>query len=248
MKIHALSDLHIEFDRFHLPETDADVVVLAGDIHVGEKGVPWAIDSVLNKPVLYVLGNHEFFGKAYPKLVTTLKDKAAGSHVRILEKDAVTIDGVNFFGCTLWTDFELLGDPRIAGYQCQQLMTDFRRIRVSPRYSKLRSVDVAAIHRQSLQWLRSALEGARGQTNVVVTHHAPSVLSLPDSRPDDVVSAAYASRLEYLFDEFDIAYWLHGHLHNSSDYRLGRTRVICNPRGYPDERNLDFVPDLTVSL
>ncbi|GAB1537707.1 hypothetical protein NUACC21_03600 [Scytonema sp. NUACC21] len=70
MKIQILSDLHLEFQPFHIPHTDADVFVLAGDINLGKKGVAWAVENIPSKPVIYVLGNHEYYGAAYPKLVT----------------------------------------------------------------------------------------------------------------------------------------------------------------------------------
>lgn len=247
MKIQVLSDLHLEFDDFEFVATDADVVVLAGDIHVKDKGVLWAIENIKNKPVIYVLGNHEFYGTAYPKLVNALKESVKGTNVRILENDTVTIEGVNFIGCTLWTDFALLGDPRIAGYQCQQMMSDFKKIRISPSYSKLRSIDVAIIHRQSLQWLKSELEKYQGERNVVITHHGPSPASLPSDK-EDISSSAYVSQLEYVMKEFDPNYWIHGHMHNSSNYQVGSCRVICNPRGYPHERNLDFRKNLTIEI
>ncbi len=248
MKIQVLSDLHIEFDDLEFENTNSDVVVLAGDIHVKDKGVSWAIENIKDKPVLYVLGNHEFYGKAYPKLVNSLKEIAKGTNIQILEKDTVTIDGVNFIGCTLWTDFELFGDPRVTGYQCQQVMIDFKKIRLSPKYSKLRSIDVASIHRQSLLWLKSELKSHQGERNLVITHHAPSPASLPDGREKDTSSAAYVSQLESVIHELSPNYWVHGHMHNSSDYEVGNCRVICNPRGYPDERNPKFRQDLIVEL
>ena len=161
MKIQVLSDLHIEFETFEFESNDADVVVLAGDIHIKDKGVAWALENIKDKPVIYVLGNHEFYGKAYPKHVDALKQQVQGSNIHVLENDIFTIDGVNFLGCTLWTDFALYGDPRLAGYHCQQVMTDFKKIRLSPKFSKLRSIDVATIHRRSLQWLQEALNKRR---------------------------------------------------------------------------------------
>lgn len=56
MKLHVLSDIHVEFELFDAPRTDADVVVLAGDVHVGRKGLKWALKQFPNKPVIYVLG------------------------------------------------------------------------------------------------------------------------------------------------------------------------------------------------
>jgi predicted phosphodiesterase len=65
MKLHILSDLHVEFESFNPPETEAAVVILAGDIHVGKKGIDWAKASFSDKYVLYVLGNHEYYGRAF---------------------------------------------------------------------------------------------------------------------------------------------------------------------------------------
>ena len=158
----------------------------------------------------------------------------------MLEKDVVNINGVNFLGCTLWTDFELLGDPRITGFECQQIMTDFKKIRLSPKFSKLRSIDVASIHRQSISWLSNKLEQLSGGINIVVTHHAPSIKSIPDDYRDNIISSAYASNLEKVIEKYNPIYWIHGHLHNSSNYKIGGTQIICNPRGYTHERNTDF--------
>lgn len=62
MKLHILNDLHLEFSTFDPPQTDADVVVLAGDIDKSDKGVYWAREAFPNKQILYVPGNHEFYG------------------------------------------------------------------------------------------------------------------------------------------------------------------------------------------
>ncbi len=247
MKIQILSDLHLEFDEFTFEDVGADVVILAGDIHVKDKGVAWAINSIGNAPVLYVLGNHEFYGRAYPKHIGLLKDQAKGTNIHILENDVLSINGVNFFGCTLWTDYELFGDPRITGYECEQIMTDFKKIRVSPKYSKFRSVDVAAIHRQSLKWLTDQLETNHGKENIIITHHGPSALSLPKTYEREVSSASYVSNLNYLIEKYSPSFWVHGHLHHSSNYQIGDCQIICNPRGYPDERNPCFKPKLTVN-
>lgn len=238
----------MEFDDYQIDSSSVDVVVLAGDIHVKEQGLQWAVDNIKDVPVIYILGNHEFYGKAYPKLIDSLKERTSKTNIHILEKDLLTIDGINFLGCTLWTNFELFGDPRIAGFECQQVMTDFKKIRLSPKFSKLRSIDVAAIHRQSITWLRNQLERLDKQTNVVISHHAPSKLSVPEEYKDDIISAAYASNLDGTIRKYQPKYWIHGHLHNSSDYLIGETRVVCNPRGYPKERNIDFNSSYIIEL
>src|SRR5690606_16443232 len=117
------------------------------------KGVDWALQTIKGKPVIYVLGNHEFYGATIQKLIHKLKEKTKGTNIHILERDVITIEGVNFLGCTLWTDFELFGDPRHAGYHCQQVMTDYRKIRHLPNYSKIRTIDTAVMHKRSHWWL-----------------------------------------------------------------------------------------------
>ncbi len=244
MKIQLLSDLHVEFHDYDYPGTDADVVVLAGDIHVGERGLLWAAERIRNRPVVYVLGNHEFYGKTWPDLIDKLKQMASGSNIHILEKDVVTVDGVNFLGCTLWTDYALYGDSRLSGQYCQMVMNDHRKIRRSPEYARMRAMDFAAIHRQSRQWLDEQLRLHSGQCNVVVTHHAPSIQSVPEHRAADEATAAYASDLEAFISEHQPSAWLHGHVHHNADYTIDNCRVLCNPKGYWGEENPGFEPEL----
>lgn len=248
MKLHLLSDLHIEFGEWDYPKTDCDVVILAGDIHTKERGVKWALEQIKDKPVIYVLGNHEYYKKAYPKLALQLKEMCKGTNVHLLEQDVVQIDGINFFGCTLWTDFELLGDPRQAGAHCQLVMNDYHNIKKTPSYSKLRSLDTSRIHKECIHWLGQELDKRKGEKNIVVTHHAPSALSIPANRRDSLTSAAYASNLEDFILRHEPNAWVHGHLHNSSDYNIGSCRVLCNPKGYAGEENDSFSDRFTFEV
>lgn len=146
MKIQVLSDLHLEFADFIPEPTDAEVVILAGDTHKGAKGIAWAKQHFPNQIVLYVLGNHEYYGQAYPKLLSEIRTQAQNSNVQVLENDVFSFGDVTFLGCTLWTDFALFGNPKLAGVYAMQHMTDYKKIRVSPTFSKLRSIDTATIH------------------------------------------------------------------------------------------------------
>jgi predicted phosphodiesterase len=248
MKIHVLSDLHLEFAPFEAPATDADVVVLAGDTHPGTRGLAWAREAFPTQPVIYVCGNHEFYGQSIPKHQNRLRDLARGTNVHLLDNESLSIAGVRFLGCTLWTDFALFGDPRIAGYEATQRMTDFRRIRLDPRYQRLRSVDACALHHQSRRWLQAELSAQVAGPTVVVTHHAPSPRSLPDENREQLLSAAYASDLDEFVATSRASIWIHGHMHEACTYRLGATRVVCNPRGYPDEVNHGFDAGLLVEV
>jgi hypothetical protein len=158
------------------------------------------------------------------------------------------VGDVVFLGCTLWTDFELFGNPKVAGYHATQTMTDYKKIRVSPSYRKLRSIDTAGIHYRSRAWLADQLETHRGARVVVVTHHAPSKRSLPEHFGEDLLSAAYVSHLDGFVERSGARLWVHGHVHTSRDYVIGDTRVVCNPRGYPDEYNPDFAADFIAKV
>lgn len=240
MKIQYLSDLHIESGEMSVEPNESDVVVLAGDIHVKDNGINWVIKNFRDKPVIYVMGNHEFYGKAYPKHVNTIKKLAVGTNVHVLENDIITINGVNFLGCTLWTDFNLFGNPASAGYQCQQAMSDYKQIRLSPKYSRIKPVDVTSIHRRSLTWLGEELQRLRNEKNIVITHHAPTVESLPHDYSNDPLSPAYASNLNDFIKRHQPNYWIHGHLHYSLKYQIGNCQILCNPRGYSSEPNEAF--------
>jgi predicted phosphohydrolase len=248
LNIQIFSDLHLEFDDFQIDYSSADVVVLAGDIHVGDKGVKWINEHIPDVSVIYVLGNHEYYGKIYPKLTRTLKKQTQDTNISILENGSVQIENVTFFGCTLWTNFELFGNPRLDGYYCQQHMNDYKRIRREPSYSKIRSIDVAAINKNSTNWLENEFSKSKGKKNIIITHHAPSNRSLLDRNKNKQISAADASNLDSMIEKLAPAFWIHGHLHTSSDYYIGHTRVISNPRGYPDARNKDFIDKLIITL
>ncbi|BBO88969.1 metallophosphoesterase [Desulfosarcina ovata] len=144
MNLHVLSDLHVEFGDFSVPDVDADVVVLAGDTHVGIRGLRWVLDQGIKIPVIYVLGNHEFYRDKFPGLIDEMKKEVEGTNVWVLENDMFEIGGFRFFGCTLWTDMALLGDPGVAMAVAGDRMNDYRLIRNSKTYGRLRPIDTVA--------------------------------------------------------------------------------------------------------
>ncbi len=249
MKLHVLSDLHTEFAAFTIPKTDADVLVLAGDIGTKLSGLEQALKTS-EIPVVYVAGNHEYYGAAIPKLTTELQDLARGSQVHVLENDAFVLQNVRFLGCTLWTDFEILGleNRALTMWDAQQKMADYRLIRHSPKFSRLRPMDTATLHSASLKWLEQQLEIPFSGRTVVVTHHAPTAKAFNPKYQGDLLSAAFATNLEPLIEGFKIDLWIYGHTHHNADFTHGSTRIISNQRGYPDERVPSFNPSLVLEL
>lgn len=130
----------------------------------------------------------------------------------------------------------------------KDLQRAFRRIRMTPTYRRFRPADARRIHTQSLGWLDQQLETARGRKVVVVTHHAPSPQSIRQRFRNDPLNPAFASNLESFVAASNASLWIHGHIHQHSDYVIGSTRVIANPRGYPCEPQIGFNPALVVEI
>ena len=247
MRIQILSDLHNEFKVLPGFKEEADVTVLAGDIDLGEKGFAWARSAFPSHPVIYIAGNHEYYGHGIPSLTTKLLEKKDPGTVRFLECTAVTVLGVRFLGCTLWSDFGIAGDPAGSMDASSARMNDYRKIRVSPRYRRFRPSDGAMRYSASLRWLEAEVVKDPART-VVVTHHAPSIRSLNPTFSSDPVNGAYASDLEGFIARTQPALWIHGHTHFCVDYMIDNTRVVSNQRGYPHMPVPGFDPGLVLDI
>ena len=248
MRLHILCDLHLEFGPTRIPQTNADVVVLAGDIHLGRKGRRWARSQFPDKPVVYVLGNHEFYRHSLPELIETLKRETSGSHIHLLENSSVEINGYRFLGCTLWTDFRLSSDPEAAMGTAEGIMSDYSIIEFNPERRVLRARDTALLHAESVAWLRAELAKCDRARTIVVTHHAPSPLSEAPFHANSPLNPAFASNLDALIEQSGVPIWIHGHTHYNVDYAIGSTRVLTNQRGYPDQICKGFNPSLVVEV
>jgi predicted phosphodiesterase len=248
VRFYAVSDLHLEFGPFSIDPPRADVVVLAGDIGLGTRGVVWARTQFPDTPIIYVPGNHEHYGEALPRLTEKLIAFGRERDVIVLDRDVAEVNGIRFFGATLWTDFALLGDVDAGMAAARQSVTDYRRIRVSPSFRRLRPVDTASLHGRARRWLDNEVAQGNVRGGVVVSHHAPSVRSLRPEFVDDPVSASYASALDDLVERSEARLWIHGHTHYCVDYQVGATRVFSNQRGYIDEPVEGFDPHQVLEL
>ncbi|WP_035607053.1 metallophosphoesterase [Haloferula sp. BvORR071] len=248
MKIRIISDLHLEFGEVEIPAAPADLTILAGDIHTKGHAIAWISENFPDREVLYIAGNHEFYGSRFPRQIGKLKELAVGTKIHVLENEVLELGGCRFFGGSLWTDMNLTGDVMVGSVEASALMNDYRRIRHSETYRKLRPVDTRARHLQTLAAIGNFLDSGDPRRSIVVTHHAPSALSLPERRRTQILSCAYASHLDDFIVHQRPLLWIHGHIHHSQDYLLGETRILANPRGYPDKPNPAFNPLLTFEL
>ena len=244
MKILVMSDLHLETDPLPFfragrhPGDEADVVILAGDIDEGTFGLRWARTSFPKHEIIYVAGNHEYYLGVMEEVQAAMVKCAGELGIHLLENSSVELQGVRFLGCTLWTDFELMGASRRQELmeRAGVAMNDYRLIRrwrgegPMVKQSKLQPDQTRQIHLDSVYWLEQALgEGSVGNS-VVVTHHAPHPNSIPERYRQNILSGAFVSDLTRLMGRSRL--WIHGHMHDCMDYEVCGTRIVCNPRGY----------------
>ncbi|GAB3666693.1 metallophosphoesterase [Ramlibacter alkalitolerans] len=250
LKLQIVSDLHLSRAGLALPATDADLIVLAGDLARPREALAWA--TGLGKPALYVPGNHEFYGGSLEGTIAELRALCQGTPVRLLHDEEVVIDGVRILGTTLWTAFRLptLPDREASVQAATSFMRDFARIRLREGDDALlQADDCAALFARHSQWLRERLAQPHAGPTVVISHHAPSMRSIHPRFAGSPVNLCFVSDAEDLLPGVDL--WIHGHTHDSFDYRVGATRVVCNPRGYVRDgvpENARFDPALVLEV
>jgi len=260
MKIKVVSDLHLESCEYGhgVPDLGSgEVLILGGDIlcarHFKKDGnLKKVYNDFLKKcadnfdEVLYINGNHEFYGYNVEGTFDVLAEHLP-KEIHYLENDFVKIKDWVFLCCTLWTDFR--NENALEMMEASQCMNDYKTIRIGSNYRKLNPDDTLGFHKKSKQFLIEKLKQFKNDKVWVLTHHAPSYQSVhPKYRSAGIANGAYVNNFDDLiFDNPNIKYFSHGHVHESMDYMIGGCRVICNPRGYyPTEVNPNFDPNFDV--
>ena len=256
MKINLVSDLHLEFSDLVLP--GGEVLIISGDLcevkridlsQYEENGLDpkiynrrpdrfarFFIEELRKyQHVFYVMGNHEHYGFYIDKSYDRLKDLLP-SNVTLLENQSRELNGVVFVGATLWTDLNQ-NDP-LTALNLKHHMNDYNVVKktnldnVTSR--RLEPKDTYMEHEKSLAFLKTTIDSAMDKPVVVITHHAPSEMSIHQQYKRDFhMNGGYYSKLDnFILERPNIKVWTHGHTHTRFDYQVGSTRVLCNPRGY----------------
>jgi predicted phosphodiesterase len=270
-----MSDLHLEMERWRLAVPGwaafmaghravarhpargpllnsvgkVDLVVLAGDIHNGLRGLVYAeqVADFFSVPVVMVAGNHEYYHHDFAVMLPALRHAAArlAPRVTFLENASApfTFGGETLavLGCTLWTDYALNGDAPTSMLRAQEMMNDYALIRNGRR--AFSPWDARPMHEASLAWLHAEMAGAGKK--IIVTHHAPSALVL--GQRQGRIAPAYASEIIGQFAANPPAAWIHGHTHFRHDSVVAGIRLVSAPRGYvgfDGDGALNFVPGI----
>lgn len=231
MRLLILSDLHFEKHRDggfsfveSLPSTDeVDVCILAGDI-ANARGIPGALGLFCDRyrHVLYTHGNHEYYDSDRESVLgwtwdaVEKFDNLTWLHTQseLRGAGAVEIEGQRFIGSTLWF-------KKATRAGLQKYMNDFEVIEDFESWVYDENAET-----------RAYLDKELGPDDVVVTHHLPTYKSVHALFEGEPLNAYFVCNMEPLIKRVQPKLWVHGHTHFSWDYRIGKTRIVCNPFGY----------------
>jgi predicted phosphodiesterase len=236
MKLDLCSDMHLEFDPYQFKNrSGAQVLVLCGDVvlakHIDKYRSSIQTASQEYQNVVAIAGNHEFYGMEWHKTHQVLQEfYSAFPNVHYLNNQACMLDGVWWYGSTMWTHI-----PPPDQFVCERMMQDYRLIKYCSKgtYRKLRASDTSKEYHNSIRALQGFLDKHRGDKVVVLSHHAPTHLSVHPQYSNNALNVCYHNHLgNFILGNPQVQVWLHGHTHHEFDYLIGNTRVVCNPRGY----------------
>ena len=262
MLIRCFSDLHTEFwnskhleDQLNIvvPFLDTDketFAVIAGDLGLFHRQEVWLkVIGLLGKrfnSVIFVAGNHEFYNNDWIDKFS-IKKISLPKNVYLLENQCAVSAEYVFVGATLWTDFD---NDEFVMRTAERGMNDFRIIKYKDG-TRFTPEDSINLFKESKRYIfdKIALAKRNGSKVVVVTHHAPSPLSITPRFKGDILNSAFMSDLTEKIEVNGPDLWLHGHMHSSVQYTIGDTRVINNPYGYKDQEvNPKYDPKLVIEI
>lgn len=262
MKFRVASDLHLDHsqDGYRLPVIDGEkdmAVILAGDLSSfwtkkkvnGQKILREFLEDLAlrYKQVFFVPGNHDFCFTKYSKAYATLQSMNVADNVHVLMKKAyygLEEEGIAIFGGTMWTDFN--NEEPLDMIRARHCMIEYR---YCPDLTPSMTVEQ---HRATIAEIEKFFADGKNLKRVVITHHTPSYSSMDIKYSSSPLNPAYHTELHDKILEWKPNLWVHGHTHTGLDYKIGDTRIVCNPRGYQNKHSLPeetgFIEDLVVEV
>lgn len=264
MKVQIFSDLHVDvmpIKKITIVD-GVDLVIVAGDTCEGALKAFEHLRRIvpITIPIVMVLGNHEYYRRFVPDELAAARARAPEFNVHLLENearlfagksfDAKHSDAIRVVGATLWTDYRAFGEANqvLVMNACAERMNDHRRIGWQKKpWLRFRPREAAVMHHQSKVYIESVLATKFVGPTVVVTHHAVHWSSINPEFRQSHLTGAFVSDLSEMIETYQPTLWIHGHVHTSSDYYIGKARVLCNPHGYGLE-NPKFDGTLTLDI
>lgn len=235
MKFQYFSDLHSEYNgnlfeklpAEKLLKKDEGIIILAGDIYVREKfhrvarsvrKTPWHYLTKNHHDVIYVPGNHEFYYSNIESMKQVIKN-----HNKVYEYPDVIV-----ITTPLWSWLDRETSAAVDGW---------------PDFTLIKGNTFAThneIHISCLEWLRQqfAKYANDPRKKIIVSHFTPSYQSIHPRWNGKASNKYFSNNLDDLILEYQPDVWVHGHTHDAFDYMIGKTRILCNPHGYPGEKKI----------
>lgn len=246
MLVKVLSDIHLEAAPFRYIDHGEHVCILAGDIGEGMRGISWALKSIPEHILtLYIKGNHELYGQDAVYLKRKMQEhNKLNTHVRVLDNEIFRYNDIDFFGTTLWTDFNLYGNAPLHGEAWRKGLNDSLYILNKGR--KITIQNFIDWNKESLDFLEKAVS-SESKTRVLITHYCFE-LSVSQRYRNDPLTPGFATKIPmHIHEKFDFHF--HGHTHDAFNYEMPYgTKVICNPKGYGMENSIGFNEELVLDI
>jgi Icc-related predicted phosphoesterase len=250
LKIQYMSDLHFEFGSKHLLDIinkcQSDVLVIAGDLTTSQAIVPCLkeVYRAVRNHIIFVPGNHEYYYSTKQYVDEILNEFDDHDFIHVLNNDVFGIKDVVFLGSTGWWTMN-------QAKQSVKSMNDYRLI-----YDIIPANNGLDWGWESYEFFNKELRyfdkrGHNGKKVVCVSHNAPSLKSIGDAFQGDELNPCFVNAWEHLMLSYKPDAWIHGHIHDTKDYRIDDTRVLCNPYGYKGMKhalNTDFDPCKVVEI
>lgn len=241
MKLQIISDVHSEWhadlgrEFFNSLPVAAPTLVMAGDIADRTSiGVILPIIAKRWNNTIYIPGNHEFYGCRPDDYRREVESFPHPNFSYFHDPTFKRRNKRDIICATLW--FEEVPGSR----ENQRRISDSELIKVDDY--------ISWAHNQNLD-ARKLIEEHATKDSVIITHHLPHSRSIHPKYQNEALNCFFYSNCENLIERYQPKLWIHGHTHESMDYSVGKTRIICNPFGYaPYDLNPNFNEALVVEV
>lgn len=261
VNVFVISDIHLEFyDGIgannimkkiadHVNKFECNVVVIAGDLCP----IRWArqvlnefAEMVPDSDILYVPGNHEFYGENYARInrdkLNIIVREDLNPRVFLLDRSTYSKNNVIFHGITGWIDESW---QRIH-FDEDMVEYDFYRKRYSD-FSQIKNFHLTLDQgKEDFECLCTQLANQKEYNNkiqkfngyqipIVISHFMPCKEFVHPRFLKSKINNCFANDWKEKIKNLGVDYWIYGHTHDKSIKTENDTKFICNPVGYPHE-------------
>jgi predicted phosphodiesterase len=253
MLIQQISDIHIDHfvggSNYPKISKNADLIVLCGDTTTYGSDIVFKhfakflkhIRKVTQVPIVFVLGNHDYFGSNLETPIQHFKQVSSKfDNVYCLQNEAMVVQGLNIFGSTFWSSI-----PRSIFTHAHWGMADYCYIYCDNLKTPVQCEDTNLQNDIAVNSLLDASEVSK--IDLIVTHHMPSFDLVSERYKTSRLTYCFASNCNELIKQVNPKAWMFGHTHEVIDKVIEGVRCVCNPFGYSFEKGV-YIEEFLVEI